>query len=114
MYIEIPFFSVIGMYKEQVRPGWGVAILESVLALTVFNIAALFHVYKRLNQKLEEFIEAVQSIDLSRSVEMSADAMEVQMQAAKQAQIFDFLRSVVQPNISVSEVTPRGIDGKFA
>jgi len=39
--------------------------------------------------------------------------MEMQMQAAKQAQIFDFLRSIVQPNISVKEVE-RDETGKFA
>jgi hypothetical protein len=90
-----------------------VAILEAVLFGFCSNIAALFYVYKKLSSKIEDFIEAVESLDLSGGVELNADAMEMQMQAAKQAQIFDFLRSVVQPNIQVSEIQQKDASGKF-
>ena len=93
--------------------GLGVAILEGVLFGFSFNIAALFYVYKKLSSKIEDFIEAVESLDLSGGVELNAEAMEMQMQAAKQAQIFDFLRSVVQPNIQVNEIQKKDASGKF-
>jgi hypothetical protein len=83
------------------------------VALTVLLMAAQRHYHQLLVMKIDEFIEQVSKIDMSQSFEMNADAMEMQMQAAKQAQIFDFLRSVVQPNISVQEVS-RSEDGKFS
>ena len=45
---------------------------------------------------------------------MTADAMEVQLQAQKQGQIFEFLKSLVQPQIQVSEIQPRDEKGQFS
>lgn len=75
--------------------------------------AAQRHYHNVLTAKIEEFIEQVGNISFNPSMELGAEAMEMQMQAAKQAQIFDFLRSIVQPNISVKEVE-RDEAGKFA
>ena len=75
------------------------------LALRRFSIQIL--------QKIDEFIEQVQQIDLTPNFEMNGEAMEAQIQAQKQAQIFEFLKSLVQPQIQVNEITNRGDDGKF-
>ena len=63
--------------------------------------------------KIDDFLQAVKEIDLTPNFEMNGEAMEAQIQAQKQAQIFEFLKSLVQPQISVSEIQSRGKDGQF-
>jgi hypothetical protein len=64
--------------------------------------------------KIEEFIEQVSAIDMSQNVELGQEAMEIQMQAQKQAQIMEFLKSFIQPKINVTEVRGRDEAGKFS
>jgi hypothetical protein len=93
---------------------WG--MYEIIAVIIVSNIAVLWAlraVFLGLTNTIEEFTEQVKQIDLSSNFEMTADAMEVQLQAQKQGQIFEFLKSLVQPQIQVSEIQPRDEKGQF-
>ncbi len=100
--------------------GWGVVIsttlLLSVLPVTglaVVLMAAQRHYHRILVGKIDEFIEQVSSIDMSQSIEMGSEAIEMQMQAAKQAQLLEFLKGFMQPKIVAQEIT-RDESGKFS
>lgn len=103
-----------------VGSGSGVVISESVLltvlgcaGLTALLMAAQRHYHHALVEKIDEFIEQVASIDMTQSIEMGSEAMEMQMQAAKQAQLLEFIKGFIQPNIVATEIT-RDEAGKFS
>jgi len=100
--------------------GSGVVISNSVLlvcvgiaSVTALLMAAQRHYHYALVEKIDEFIEQVSAIDMSQSIEMGSEAMEMQMQAAKQAQLLEFIKSFVQPKIVATEIT-RDEAGKFS
>ncbi len=83
------------------------------VGLTVVLMAAQRHYHNALVEKIDEFIEQVSSIDMSQSIEMGSEAMEMQMQAAKQAQLLEFLKGFMQPKIVATEIS-RDVSGKFS
>ena len=90
---------------------------EVIAVIIISNIAVLLALrayFTRLSDAIEQFTEQVKQIDLSSNFEMTADAMEVQLQAQKQGQIFEFLKSLVQPQIQVSEIQSRDEKGQFS
>lgn len=93
-------------------------LLLSVLGavgLAVVLMAAQRHYHNALVEKIDEFIDQVSAIDMSQSVEMGEQAMEMQLQMAKQAQFMEFLKGFIQPNIVATEITTsRDASGKFA
>jgi hypothetical protein len=95
---------------------WGMleTIIGSVIAVNVLVCLLLRHYATNILQKIDEFLLEVRNIDLTSSFEMNGEAMEAQIQAQKQAQIFEFLKSLVQPQISVSEIQKRDDSGKFS
>jgi len=99
----------------------GVVISSTVLLVCVVTASATVllvftqrHFHMALVEKIEEFIEQVSAIDMSQSVEMGQEAMEMQIQAQKQAQIMEFLKSFVAPKLNVTEVRGRDETGKFS
>lgn len=82
-------------------------------ALLLGIIAYIRVVFNKLLQKNDELFDDLMNLDISPQLEMSAEAMEVQVQAQKQAQIFDFLRSIVQPSIQVNEIKAKDDKGRF-
>ena len=88
-----------------------IVVTASATALLVFTQR---HFHRALVAKIEEFIEQVSAIDMSQNVEMGQEAIEMQMQAQKQAQIMEFLKSFIQPKINVTEVRGRDESGKFS
>jgi len=112
--------GVLGYLQVPVGSGSGVVISTSLLlgllgavGLTVVLMAAQRHYHHALVEKIDEFIEQVSSIDMSQSIEMGSEAMEMQMQAAKQAQLLEFVKSFIQPKIVATEIT-RDEAGKFS
>lgn len=104
-----------------VGSGSGVVISSTVILVCVVSTSATAllvftqrHFHMALVAKIEEFIEQVSAIDMSQTVEMGQEAMEIQMQAQKQAQIMEFLKSFIQPKINVTEVRGRDESGKFS
>jgi len=87
--------------------------LETLIFGQICTLFAIWKAYEKLNDTILQFIEEVGSIDITPSMEINAEAMEMQMQAAKQAQIFEFIKSFVQPNISVQEITQRDEKGRI-
>ena len=83
------------------------------IALLLGLFAYVRVIFNGLLHKNDELVETLMQIDISPQMELNAEAMEVQMQAQKQAQIFDFLRSIVQPSIQVKEVKPKDEKGRF-
>jgi len=112
--------GVLGYVQEPLGFGSGVVISTTLLlgvlgavGLTVVLMAAQRHYHNALVEKIEDFIEQVSSIDMSQSIEMGSEAMEMQMQAAKQAQLLEFLKGFMQPKIVATEIT-RDEKGKFS
>ena len=84
-----------------------------VVGLTVVLMAAQRHYHNALVEKIDQFIEQVSSIDMSQNIEMGQEAIEMQMQAAKQAQLLEFLKGFMQPKIVATEIS-RDESGKFS
>ena len=91
-----------------------ILVCVGTASATALLVIAQRHFHMALVAKIEEFIEQVSAIDMSQSVEMGQEAFEMQMQAQKQAQIMEFLKSFVQPKINVTEVRGRDESGKFS
>ena len=92
-------------------------LLLSVLGavgLAVVLMAAQRHYHNALVEKIDEFIDQVSAIDMSQSVEMGTEAMEMQMQMAKQAQLMEFLKGFIQPPPIVATEITRDKAGKFS
>lgn len=87
--------------------------LETLIFGQICTLFAIWKAHQKLEERILQFIEEVGSIDITPSMEINAEAMEMQMQAAKQAQIFEFIKSFVQPNISVQEITQRDEKGRI-
>lgn len=87
--------------------------LETLIFGQLCTLYAIWKAHQKLDERILQFIEEVGEIDITPNMEMSADAMQMQLQAAKQAQIFDFIKSFVQPNISVQEITQRDEKGRI-
>ena len=101
--------------------GSGVVISSTVILVIVVTASATAllviaqrHFHMALVEKIDGFIEQVSAIDMTQSVEMGQEAMEMQIQAQKQAQIMEFLKSFITPKINVTEVRERDSTGKFS
>jgi hypothetical protein len=114
--LEIVFYVSNTIVKDRIGTVWGMleTIIGSVIAGNVLVCLLLRHYATNILLKIDEFILEIKNIDLTSSFEMNGEAMEAQIQAQKQAQIFEFLKSLVQPQISVSEIQKRDDSGKFA
>lgn len=89
------------------------AILEAVIIGGFLQIFALMIGYRKLTERIDEFIERIGEIDITPSMEVSERAMEMQLEAAKAERLWGFLSQIMTPNISVQEIPPKGPDGKF-
>ena len=84
------------------------------VGLTSVLMIAQRHYHNVLVEKIDEFIDQVSAIDMSQSVEMGTEAMEMQMQMAKQAQLMEFLKGFIQPPPIVATEITRDKTGKFS
>ena len=104
------------MVKGRSALGWRMYVLETVIFFGILHLFALFQLKKLFLTRIEEFIEQIGDLEMNfqaPSIEMSERAMEIQAQAQKTGAILDFFRSMMHPQISVSEVKARDESGKF-
>ena len=95
------------------RLALGMVYLETLIFGQICTLYAIWKAHKKLDERILQFIEEVGEIDITPIMETNAEAMEMEMLAAKQAQIFDFINSFVQPNNRVQEITKSDDKGRI-